>query len=171
MDKEQEFPKRKTTRLKDFDYSTTGAYFITINTQDRKSILSRIVSGGEDGPFPYLSPRGKIAEKWIQDIPNKYQDVTVDRYVIMPDHVHLLISISHNDGRGDPSPTVSMVVGWLKHQITKEINKNLGTTGEKIFQRSFYDHIIRNYEDYCEVHKYIHENPIRRYYSDLLPEK
>jgi hypothetical protein len=66
-----------------------------------------------------------------------------------------------NQGRGDPSPTVSEVIGWLKYQITKEINEKYNTAGEKIFQRSFHDHIIRNDID-CEEHiKYILENPMK----------
>ena len=70
-------------------------------------------------------------------------------------------------GGGDPSPTVDTAMGWLKYQITKEINKVRNTKGEKIFQRSFHDHIVRNYDDYCEIRKYIHDNPIRWKYDKL----
>ncbi len=79
----------------------------------------------------------------------------------MPNHVHMLLSVIRKDGRGDPSPTVDAIIGWLKYQITKEINQTNKTIGEKIFQRSFYDHIIRNQDDYNEISAYIKENPMR----------
>ena len=156
---EKQLPKRKSPRLKSFDYSTTGAYFITICTQNRKNILSTI--GGEGSPLPKLSHYGEIADLWIQKLPEKYHEISVDCYVIMPNHIHLLLSVMKDDGRGDPSPTVDTAMGWLKYQITKEINKLRGTPGEKLLQRSFFDHIIRNQDDYYEIYKYIYENPLR----------
>ena len=156
---EKPLPKRKSPRLKSFDYSTTGAYFITICTQNRKNILSTIV--GEGSPLPKLSHYGEIANLWIQKLPEKYHEISVDCYVIMPNHIHLLLSVMKDDGRGDPSPTVDTAMGWLKYQITKEINILRGTPGEKLLQRSFFDHIIRNQDDYYEIYKYIYENPLR----------
>ena len=149
---EKQLPKRKSPRLKSFDYSTTGAYFITICTQNRKNILSTIV--GEGSPLPKLSHYGEIADLWIQKLPEKYHEISVDCYVIMPNHIHLLLSVMKDDGRGNPSPTVDTAMGWLKYQITKEINKLRGTPGEKLLQRSFFDHIIRNQDDYYEIYKY-----------------
>ena len=171
MDKEKELSERKPTRLKNFDYSSNGAYFITICTQNRKNILSTITLVGEGSPLPQLSPYGKIVDNWIQKLPNKHQEISVDSYVIMPNHIHILLSITKDDGRGDPSPTVDTVMGWLKYQSTKDINKMRNTMGVKIFQRSFYDHIVRNYDDYCEIHKYIYENPMRWYYDELYSEE
>ena len=88
----------------------------------------------------------------------------------MPNHIHLLLSVMKDDGRGNPSPTVDTAMGWLKYQITKEINKLRGTPGEKLLQRSFFDHIIRNQDDYYEIYKYIYENPMRwkldRFYTE-----
>ncbi len=103
-------------------------------------------------------------------MPNKYPGIKVNRYVIMPDHIHILFSLSNGDGRGNPSPTVDRVIGWLKYQVTKEINKLRNTQGEKIFQRSFYDHIARNASDCFEIHKYIYENPMRCYYDKICNE-
>ena len=163
-----ELPKRKPTRLREFDYGSSGAYFITICTENRKNILSTIV--GEGFPLPQLSIYGNIAEKWIKKISDKYNKVSVDCYVIMPNHIHLLLTTINNGGRGDPSPTVTAVVGWLKYQITREINQIKGTGGAKIFQRSFYDHVIRNRNDYEEIWKYIYENPIRWKIDKLYSE-
>jgi REP element-mobilizing transposase RayT len=161
MDHEKERPKRKPTRLKHFDYSANGLYFITICTENRKSILSTIPVVGEGSPLPQLSRYGKIVDEWIHKLPDNYPGISIDHYVIMPNHIHLLLSVIRDDGRGDPSPTIDSAVGWLKYHATSDINKVRGTSREKIFQRSFYDHIVRNYEDYCEIHNYIHQNPVR----------
>lgn len=160
---EKEYPKRKSPRLSHCDYSASGAYFITICTQYRKNILSTIV--GEGSPLPLLSHYGEIVDKWIRNIHEKYQEISVDRYVIMPNHIHILLSVSKAGGRGDPSPTVDAAIGWLKYQATKEINQMRTTTGEKIFQRSFHDHIVRNRDDYQEIYQYICDNPMRWKYD------
>lgn len=131
MKMECELPKRKSTRLTDFDYSMTGAYFLTVCTENRRNILSAIV--GEGSPLPQLSQYGKIVDMWIQKIPEKYPEISVDCYVIMPNHIHLLLSVMKENGRGDPSPTVKAVMGWLKYQATKEINKLRHAAGEKFF--------------------------------------
>ena len=153
----KDFPKRKPNRLGGFDYSTGYSYFITICTQSRVKTLSKIV--GEGSPLPHLTKQGEIIKNLIENIPSKYSNFSVDYYVIMPNHIHLLISV-YDIGRGDPSPTVSSFIGWLKYQATKEINIMMNTMGQKQFQRSFHDHIIRNRDDYEEISKYIYENPI-----------
>jgi REP element-mobilizing transposase RayT len=88
----------------------------------------------------------------------------------MPNHIHLLLFVAEDDGRGDPSPTVDGAMGWLKYQMTKEINQARNTLGEKVFQRSFHDHIVRNRDDYREIYRYIQENPIRWKYDKLYAE-
>ncbi len=146
-------PKRKQNRLCDYDYSQNGAYFITICTQNRKKILSDIVGDG----FPVPKPIGMIAEEYIRQIPEKYPAVSVDRHVIMPDHIHMLLRI--DCGTGNPSPTLGTVIGWYKKQATKQINLFANTKGEKVFQRSYYDHVIRSQQDYDEIWQYIENNP------------
>ena len=114
-----------------------------------------------------LSYCGRIADKWINRIPDRFSGVFVDCYVIMPNHIHILLRIVKNlsDGREDPSPTetagisTNSVMGWIKYNITKEINSGSGKAA-KIFQRSYHDHIIRDRSDYYRVFKYITENPI-----------
>ena len=165
-----ETPSRKQNRLPDYDYSQGGAYFITVCTQERKRILSDIVGDG----FPVPKVCGKIAEEMIGRIPEKYPDVSVDQYVIMPDHIHILLRIEPvgeafrlpemgiadpTNGTGDPSPTIGNVVGWYKYQTTKQINSVCNTPGARVFQRSYYDHVIRNQQDYNEVWEYIENNP------------
>ena len=158
-----ELPNRQPNRIPEYDYSQTGAYFVTICTQDRKHILSRIVGDG----FPVQTSIGKIAECFIRKISEKYTNVTVDHYVIMPDHTHMPLRIDGTgevfslpeSGTGDPSPTIGNVVGWYKYQTSKQINLLRNTPGEKVFQRSYYDHVIRNQQDYNEIWEYIENNP------------
>ena len=143
---------RQQNRLENYDYSRNGAYFITICTQDRKPVLSTIVGDG----FPVPKPIGEIAEAYIRRIPENYPNVTVDRYVVMPDHIHMLLRI---EGTGNPSPTIGNVVGWYKYQVTKQANRLRNTPGAKLFQRSYHDHVIRNQQDYDEIWQYIENNP------------
>jgi len=150
-----EFAERKPNRLSEYDYSQNGAYFVTICTQDRQKTLSSIV--GDGSPVPKLC--GQIAGEFIRQIPLKYASVNVDKYVIMPDHIHLLLRFDHGFGMGNPSPTLGNVIGWYKYQVTKQINLQSNTTGESIFQRSYYDHVIRNQQDYDEIWEYIENNP------------
>ncbi|MBQ3100705.1 MAG: transposase [Clostridia bacterium] len=161
---ENKRPVRKPTRLKSFDYAKPNVFFITVCTQNRRCILSSVV--GEGSPLPQLSVYGKIVDRWIQILPKHYNNVSVSHYVIMPNHIHLLLSVTER-GRGDPSPTIDKIIGWFKYQITRDINNIRKTEKEKIFQRSFYDHIVRNRDDYLEIAKYITENP-RRWQLDKL---
>ena len=157
LNKEQ-FPQRKPTRLKGYDYGTNGGYFITVCTHKKQCILSKVVTVGEGFPLPQikLTPYGRIVDCFIKELPHRYTDITIDNYVIMPNHIHLLISVCGENGRGNPSPTI---IGWLKYQATKEINGLRGTPGERVFQRSFHDHIIRGEEDYGEIWEYAEHNP------------
>ena len=165
---QNELPKRKSPRWCGFDYSNAGAYFLTVCTEKRAKTLSKIV--GEGSPLPQLTEIGEIVKKYIEEIPHKYPDFLVDHYVIMPNHIHMILFRFVNDGRGDPSPTVDNVMGWLKFQITKSINQTNQKVKRKIFQRSFYDHVIRSREDYETHRKYISENPMKWYYDDLYSE-
>ena len=150
-------PERKPTRLKGYDYSQNGYYFITICTHNRKRILSDIIVG-EGFPLPQLIEDGKILENIILSVNKKYHCVKTDKYIIMPNHIHIIFSVQNN-GRVDPSPTISNVVGWLKYSTTRQINEKNNTPGNKIFQRSFHDHIICGEQDYSEIWNYIDTNP------------
>ena len=150
-----ESPKRKPNRLCEYHYSQNGAYFVTVCTQDRKKILSSIVGDG----FPVPKPCGIIAEEFIRQIHVKYPSVAVDNYVIMPDHIHLLLRFDWNLGTENPSPTLGNVIGWFKYQVTKQVDMQICLNGAKLFQRSYYDHVIRNQQDYDEIWQYIENNP------------
>ena len=144
--------ERQANRLPAYDYSKNGAYFVTICTQDRKHILAEIVGDG----FPVPKLPGRVAEEMIRQIPIKYAGVFVDKYIVMPDHIHLLLRMT---GTGNPSPTLGSVVGWYKYQTTKAVNQAESIQGMRIFQRSYHDHVIRNQQDYDEIWEYIENNP------------
>ncbi len=163
-----DLPNRKHPRLKDYDYSSVGAYFITVCARNKECIFSRITVGRDDpgAPETALSSRGKIVEKYILSIPKAYADITVENYIIMPNHVHILMTINDNakavsENYGAPRssrPTVSSVIGALKRFTNRE-------TGEKLWQTSFYDHIVRDENDFLTRWQYIDKNPAKWYYE------
>ena len=168
---ENEFPKRKPIRLSEFDYSQPGAYFITICTQNRRRMLSQIVGDGlPDVPQTELSQYGKIADAYIQQLNDYYADIEVEQYVIMPNHMHIMLIVSENGTSRTPSPTtrqnaiVSRFVSTFKRFCNKEYGCN-------IWQRGYYDHIIRSRADHEEHLRYIYENPLRWYYDELYIEE
>ena len=153
MEREQ----RKPTRLEEYDYSSPGAYFITVCTDRRRQILSQIVGGGVlDAPRVELSVYGKIVERRISVMNGIYQDVKVDKYVIMPNHIHLILRVTGGSS-GTPTPTCSRVssfISTLKRMTNKEI-------GQNVWQRSFYDHVIRGDRDYLAHLEYVEQNPAK----------
>lgn len=147
--------KRKPIRLKNYDYSQNGAYFITICVKDRKHLLSTIV--GADAlirPQNKLSEIGLICDKYINNINIKYDDIMVDKYVIMPNHIHLIVSINGTMRASSPTRGVVDVIRSLKTMVTKEI-------GHSIWQRTYHDHIIRGENDYQKIWEYIDTNVIK----------
>ena len=172
MDKEKELPKRKHPRLDNYDYSSAGAYFITICTQNRRCVLSRIVGRGlapaETTAIEYTS-LGEIAEKQLFLLADRYPYLTIDQYVIMPNHIHAILILNGETAGASPRPTLTDIVCTYKSLTTRECKKS--GFREKLFQTSFYEHIIRSREDYEEIVKYIYENPIRWYYDELYTEE
>ena len=160
MDNEKTLPKRKDIRLKNYDYSSSGVYFLTICTSERRNYFWANVGATIGRPQDIaLSEYGNIVDKAINNIPYVYPALDVDHYVIMPDHIHLLLIVCADEcGRPMVAPTMSRVVQQLKGYITKRI-------GHSIWQKLFIDHVIRNREDYEEHVKYIYDNPIRWQYD------
>lgn len=142
------YPKRK--RLKDFDYSSNGAYFITICIKNMECILSTVVAEGFHAlPKLELTSIGEICEQTILHINSSDEDFNITKYVVMPNHIHLLIEIT-SGGRG--SPPLQDIIKRFKSFTTKKY-------GSVLWQRSFYDHIIRNDDDLYYHLQYIDENP------------
>ncbi len=181
---------RKNIRLRGYDYSQNGAYFITVCTQHRQHTLARIVGQGlcscqnqNDKPTTVgqglcscitcksvLSPIGKIVQNELNKIPERYPRVKLDKFVIMPNHVHAIISICNNSDaiqqtqerqEQSPCPTVGDIICAFKSITTKTANNADETPGRKIWQFRFHDHIIRNDEEYNKIWQYIDENPMK----------
>lgn len=150
-----ELPRRKPNRLANYDYSSNGAYFVTICTEGCRKTLCEIVGDG----LPVPKREGTVAEAYIRRIAEKYPGIRVDNYVVMPNHIHMILHIERDAGTGDPSPTLGDVIGWYKYNVTKQINDEEGPLGRRVFQRSYYDHVIRNERDYQEIWNYIDGNP------------
>ena len=181
-----DLPQRKQIRLPDYDYSAPGAYFVTACTHEKRCILSTITVGDGvlDVPCVRLSPYGKIVEETLREIVNTYSWLSLDRYVIMPNHIHLILVVDGNSGpsrapaptNGNsgpsraPAPTnafegdvssktpanakIPRAIGVMKRLINKE-------AGENIFQRSYHEHVIRNEADYRRIWDYIDTNPAK----------
>jgi REP element-mobilizing transposase RayT len=161
-----ERPVRKQNRLQTIDYSENGAYFITICAKNKQKLFGEIVGGGAlDAPIIRLSDVGKVVEKYIRST-NNIPEITVDKYVIMPNHIHLLLSVAVENGTSRaPSPTQSQQTSrtnqLLPHAIStlkRFVNRDVGYN---VFQRSFYDHVVRGEQDYREIWQYIDTNPYK----------
>lgn len=156
-------PIRKRNRLKNFDYSSNGMYFITICTKDKTNLFwsnESICVVGEDSILPQNSVRltlfGKYVDEAINYIPVVYPHIHLLEYVIMPNHIHLILYIPNDGGRMLSSPTtlatISIAIGQMKRWVSRRI-------GIPIWQRSFHDHVIRDHRDYVKISKYVRDNP------------
>jgi putative transposase len=179
MDQKRITHKRQSHRLKDYDYSSPGYYFVTIVSYRRLLFFSEIVAGEIQ-----LRHIGKIVEKCWLEIPKHFQSVTLDEYVVMPNHFHSIVNIvehqnvgarhivsslrrqaspySANDQNTKPMGTHSLgaIIGSFKSATTKQVRR-LGLTNQKsIWQRNYYEHVIRDDEDYQRFVQYIQFNPI-----------
>ena len=148
-------PKRKSNRLAGYDYSQNGAYFVTVCVKGKRQILWNAVEESKASSIVdiSLSKIGKIVDAAINNIPKFYPDASVEKYAIMPNHIHMILLLTENSGSALRPPTISTIINQLKGFITKQV-------GYSIWQISFYDHIIRNDEEYRLVWDYIDANPI-----------
>ena len=151
--------RRNRIRLENYDYSSDGAYFITICIGKNDISLWETVAANcvRQNVTPELSVIGKLIDKEILKIETIYDSITVDKYCIMPDHIHMILFID-TKCRTQFAPTISRVVKQFKGAVTKQL-------GFSIWQKSFNDKIIRNEKAYLEIWRYIDENPIKYLYE------
>ena len=152
-------PKRKPTAIPHYDYSQPGAYFITLCVEKRRPILGKI----DSSPQVVLSSIGKIVSDVWYSLPQRFpclDAISQSIFVVMPDHIHGILQITA--GGASPSPILHQILGSFKSITTIETNRLLGTPGQKLWQRSAYEHILRNQQDFDEAAGYIAENPARR---------
>ena len=169
---------RRSIRVKDYDYSQAGAYFITICTHDRACLFGKIVDGKMT-----LNDAGRMAESCWEDIPDHFPHADLDEFVIMPNHIHGTIILTDKDGtngycrgekyycrgekffapttaHGKPkgtSKTVGSIVRGFKIGVTKWMRQN--TTIRDVWQRNYWEHIIRNDDEMDRIRQYILDNP------------
>ena len=168
---ESYFPKRKQHRLPGYDYSKSGYYHVTICTEGRKPVLSTVGRGlAPAANTVTLTEIGKIAKKQLLLLESRYPFVRIDRYVIMPNHIHIVFALFGKTAGASPRPTLFDIVCAYKSCTTRICNKLLQTPGRKIFQTSFYDEIIRNQAAYDEISKYIFENPMKWEEDELFTD-
>jgi len=160
--------KRKQLRLKDYDYGQEGAYFVTICTFERQCLFGKIDNGKM-----ILNDMGKIVrDEWLKT-PIVRLYIALGEFVVMPNHVHGVIEInktvgatrrvartSSNKNRGPISGSIGAIIGQYKSKTTKRINKLCNTPSRYVWQRNYFDHIIRNDIDLNRIRQYINENPI-----------
>ena len=148
-----ELPKRKSPRIPGYDYSTNGAYFITVCTYEKKQLFGSI---GAD------SISARMVERTFLETIQKYDKVKSPVYVVMTNHFHAIIQIERADM--ESAPTISQIIQSFKRYSTVEyiklVNENkLPRFDGKVWQRSFHDHVVRGEKDYLEIWNYIEGNP------------
>ena len=151
----KDLPIRKKTRLSGYDYHDEGLYFVTICAQERENLFGDVIDGSM-----VLNDVGKMIENMWEKLPAKFPHLNLDEYVVMPDHFHGIIVVN---GREDPAPTLGQIIAYLKYQTTKQYNfVGAGSSRpqiKKIWQRNYYEHIIRDENDLDRIRYYIEQNP------------
>ena len=189
---------RKSIRLKGYNYSQTGAYFITICAWKRECFFGDVINGEME-----LNKYGRIIEgEWLQT-GNVRSNVVLDKYVVMPNHFHGILIINENNHsdvgarrclapynannhnratqqrnratrRVAPttlqSNSLGSIVGQFKSIVTKQINKSRNTPGFPVWQRNYYEHIVRNENELNRIREYIIYNPMQWQYDRENPE-
>ena len=161
-------PQRKHLRLDYYDYSAPGAYFITICTQNRRCLLSHIIGRGLDPTEIVYTTYGKIAKEQLFLLEERYSNLKIDQYVIMPNHIHAILTLEDASGV-NPRPTITDIVCAYK-SLTTRASKKVKPI-DKLFQTSFYEHVIRGQKDYDEIVEYIINNPKRWELDELYSEE
>ena len=171
-------PRRRATRLCSYDYGQTGGYFVTICVQDQKCLLGKIIDRRLQ-----LNEIGKIVVECWNRIPQHFFSAELDICVVMPNHIHGIIILNTVEARlprppshsqpnrmGEvPSPTLGQVVVYFKYQSTKYINQYRDMPGTRIWQRNYYDHVIRDDIDLQRIRQYITDNPMQWELDQLHP--
>lgn len=172
----KELPKRKNLRLQGYDYSQNGCYFVTICTKNKQNLfgsynvgtLHEASANHTKNRCVSLNRYGQLVERTIQLIPEKYKEITIDNYIVMPNHIHMLVSINNDIDSGRAlreaplqRSLLSKLVGYIKMNVSKEIHKSNPTI--EVWQKRYSDHIIRNQTDFEHHWNYIEYNALKEY--------
>ena len=171
------YTRRNNNRIPQHDYSKPGHYFVTICTQNRREMFGAIINNQM-----ILNNTGCMVNSWWRKMFVKYKNISMNAYIVMPNHIHGIIHIvgagsprpcddiaCDGIGRGNRAPTIGHMVAYFKYQSTKQINKSRNTPGKQIWQRNYYDHIIRNDRSLYRTRQYIKTNPFTWEYDRENP--
>jgi len=160
---------RRSLRLKDYDYSQKGAYFVTLCTQNRTCLFGAVVDGKVQ-----LNDAGRMVQRFWDELPSRFAEINVDGFVVMPNHIHGIIIVGaqfiapggpqncYDDARAgaiNRAPTLGEIVRTYKAASVRMIRQTLNSTFA--WQRNYYEHIIRNEESLNRIKPYIADNPAR----------
>lgn len=151
--------RRKNIRLKGYDYSNANWYFVTICTYNKKKLLGKVIK-----TKVRLNTFEKIIDETWKEIPQHYRNAELDYYVITPNHFHgvlILNELNHRTGKACLAPTLGSIIGSFKSAASKKIHKEQVGSLSIIWQRNYYEHIIRNENDLYNIRKYIELNPLK----------
>lgn len=176
MSHNTDLPRRKYLRLRSYDYASAGGYFVTICTHQQAFLFGAVQEG-----VVSLNNAGRIVEQFWEELPQHYPTAVLDSFVIMPNHVHGILflqsideirsgrrpdptgSVNRVDARSGhrPDPTLSDIIRSFKTFSANRINKLRDTTGQPLWQRSYFERIIRNERELNNIRQYISDNPVR----------
>jgi putative transposase len=145
---------RRALRLRHFDYASAGAYFVTVCTHDRRCLFGEV----SDDQVA-LNTWGLIVARQVLSLPRRFGRAAIDAFVVMPNHVHVVVWL---DGRARQASPLRLgdVVGGLKSGSAREINRLYPHPIGRVWQRGYYDHVIRDEADLERVREYIASNPV-----------
>jgi putative transposase len=150
---------RRSIRLGGYDYSQPGAYYVTICTAARECVFGEVVNGAM-----HLNSCGTVARGEWFNLPRLYQGVKLDEVVVMPNHVHGIIWLTDRGRR-----PLSDVIGRFKTRSARRINERRNAMGIPLWQRDYYEHIVRDEEDLSRIRQYIVDNPVKWEEDDENP--
>ena len=158
--------RRRSIRLKGWNYGNEGIYFITIAVQNKLRLFGEIEEKGRTHRSARTNNVGKMIDYWWNEIPNHFGSVRLDDYVIMPDHFHGLLVIKDDLVGADRCvrPNLSKIIQWFKTMTTNNYfngvkNENWPTVNKRLWQRNYYEEIIQSEPKYWAIKKYIQDNP------------
>ena len=162
---------RRSIRMKGFDYSEAGAYFVTICTQNRECLFGDVVDGKMQ-----LNDAGHMVKRWWNELDQKFPNVVMDEFIVMPNHVHGIIVITDNKatvpvGAIHELPlqnnwkqrriiTLPKIIGYFKMNTAKRINQLNQRSGQPVWQRNYYERVIRSEDKLNRIRQYISDNPL-----------
>ncbi len=148
---------RKSIRLKEYDYAESGMYFFTVCCHDKKALLGHISEGEIE-----LNRFGEIVHEVWLDLPKHYAQIKLDEFVVMPNHIHGILVINPPAGEsGAKKHTLSEIIRALKTFSARQINALRSLAGVPVWQRNYYEHIIRDESSYTTIAEYIQTNPMQ----------